>query len=971
MSDWPVLEPLAKRVLLVGWDAADWRVIRPLLAQGKMPNLARMMAEGVSGNMATLQPPLSPMLWTSIATGKRPYKHGIHGFTEPRPDGQGVQSITNLGRTTKAMWNMLHQAGKTSNVIGWWPSHPAEPIRGVMVSNHFQQATAAPDKPWPMRPGLVHPPRLAKALAEFRVHPGELTHEDLGLFVPKGAKIDQKKDHRLRTLAKLIADISSIHGAATALMQLEPWDFTAVYYDGIDHFSHAFMKYHPPQRPDVSAADFEIYSGVVETAYRFHDQMLGALLALAGPETTVILMSDHGFHPDEQRPLSIPVEPAGPAIEHRNFGIFVMCGPGVKRGVEINGLNLLDVCPTVLRLFGLPLGADMDGKVAVTAFERLPKVAHVPSWDAIPGDDGRHPPGRHVDGAEAAEALKQLAELGYIEAPPENAQEAVAEAVREQKFNVAQAYIDGGRAADAVPLLEEVWARWPKEHRFGLLLLHCHESLGQVAERRAALEKLGNNYEQFAREAGEELKQLQEKVEQAKAEAAGTKPVADAVDPREIDEAAAAAGAAQLSPKDRAKWRKLSWLAADRTAMLGSLWAQQALLENDRAAATKWFEQVAAADLKSTAMLDTVGSGFLRLRHYPKAAEIFQRALAIDREDHLAWLGLARAQAGLGEHPQAVDAALTAVELVYQNPRAHQLLGFALLKTGKLEEAEAALRVAVHQAPAFPAAHRLLGRVLKLQGRSEEAARHQGQARQIRALKVLKTPLVEPTPASASAMATVVLPAPVRPRRPLPRGFSGRAEWPGVPEGDLVTVVAGLPRSGTSMMMQMLVAGGFVPLTDGKRVADSDNPHGYLEFEPATRLREDQTWLPQAKGKVVKIVAQLLRHLPKEFHYRIVFMHRDLREVIASQQTMLARLGRQGGQLPPERLSAVLEGQVEQVIVWLRRQSNIRTIHLDYAGATEDPAGCAEKLRAFLGDRLDVEKMVAAVRPELRRQRSK
>lgn len=963
MSNWPELDPLAQKVLLVGWDAADWRVIRPLLAEGKMPHLARMMAEGVSGNMATLQPALSPMLWTSIATGKRPYKHGIHGFTEPRSDGQGVQPISNLGRTAKAMWNILHQAGKTSNVIGWWPSHPAEPIRGVMVSNHFQQATAAPGRPWAMHPGLVHPHRLAKALSEFRVHPSELTDEDLGPFVPLGAKVDQSKDPRLRTLAKLIAEVSSIHGAATALMQLEPWDFTAVYYDGIDHFSHAFMGFHPPRRPNVNEEDFEIYSGVVEAAYRFHDQMLGVLLALAGPETTVIVMSDHGFHPDGQRAVSIPIEPAGPAIEHRSFGIFVMRGPAVKRNVEINGLNVLDVCPTVLRLFGLPMGADMDGKVAVTAFERLPKVDHVPSWDTIPGDAGCHPPGRHVDGAEAAEALKQLAELGYIEAPPENAQDAVAEAVREQKFNLAHAYVDGGRAVEAVPLLREVWARWPKEHRFGLLLLHSLEILGRVAERRAALEKLGENYRVFALEAADELRLMDE---QAAAENHGAQTGGATPEP-----AAAVKGAGEnASPGVRMKRRKLGWLAADRTALLGSLWAQQALLENDRESATRWYEEVAAAELSSVAMLNTVGGGFLRLRQYSRAAEVFERSLAIDGEDHMAWVGLARARAGLGQFEATAEAAMSAAELVYQSPRAHQLLGFALLKSGKLDEAATALRVAVHQAPAFPAAHRLLSRVLELQGHRDEAMKHRSLARQIRSLKVLQVnpPGLKPEPALPEGPA-VALP-PVGTRRPLPRGFSGRAIWPGVAEDDVVTVVAGLPRTGTSMMMQMLAAGGLSPLTDGKRVADSDNPHGYLEFEPATRLRDDQTWLPQAKGKVVKIVAQLLRHLPKGFHYRVVFMHRDLREVIASQQAMLARLGRSGGQLAPERLSTVLEGQVEQVAGWLRRQPNIRVIHLDYATVTADAAGTAARLREFLGDKLQVEKMVTAVRPELRRQRS-
>jgi len=128
-----------RRVLLVGWDAADWKVARPLMAAGEMPNLARLVAGGASGNLATLSPPLSPLPWTSIATGKRPTKHGIHGFSEPLPDGSGVRPITTLGRKTKAVWNILNQNALRPSVVGWWPSHPAEPIRGVMVSNHFHE----------------------------------------------------------------------------------------------------------------------------------------------------------------------------------------------------------------------------------------------------------------------------------------------------------------------------------------------------------------------------------------------------------------------------------------------------------------------------------------------------------------------------------------------------------------------------------------------------------------------------------------------------------------------------------------------------------------------------------------------------------------------------------------------------------------------------------------------------------------
>lgn len=137
----------ARRVLLVGWDAADWRVIDPLLDAGRMPALESVVDQGVIGNLATIRPVLSPMLWTSIATGMRAYKHGIHGFTEPRPDGKGVTPVTNLSRKVKAVWNILQQNGLRSNVVGWWPSHPVEPIDGVMVTNHFQQALGPLNEP--------------------------------------------------------------------------------------------------------------------------------------------------------------------------------------------------------------------------------------------------------------------------------------------------------------------------------------------------------------------------------------------------------------------------------------------------------------------------------------------------------------------------------------------------------------------------------------------------------------------------------------------------------------------------------------------------------------------------------------------------------------------------------------------------------------------------------------------------------
>ena len=175
------------RVLLIGWDAADWNVINPLIEKGEMPTLASLIDRGVSGELETLYPALSPMLWTSIATGKRPYKHGIHGFTEPNPHGPGIRPVTNVSRKTKALWNILQQNNRKSVVVGWWPSHPAEPIDGVMVSEHYHLATSVdPDEAWQMPAGVVHPTRLREKLAELRFHPGELSARTHSAVRPQG-----------------------------------------------------------------------------------------------------------------------------------------------------------------------------------------------------------------------------------------------------------------------------------------------------------------------------------------------------------------------------------------------------------------------------------------------------------------------------------------------------------------------------------------------------------------------------------------------------------------------------------------------------------------------------------------------------------------------------------------------------------------------------------------------------------------
>ena len=171
------------------------------------------------------------------------------------------------------------------------------------------------------------------------------------------------------------------------------------------------------------------------------------------------------------------------------------------------------------------------------------------------------------------------------------------------------------------------------------------------------------------------------------------------------------------------------------------------------------------------------------------------------------------------------------------------------------------------------------------------------------------------------------------------------------------------------MMMQALHKGGMEPYTDSNREADSDNPRGYYEHEKATQLAKDRSWMPEARGKVVKIVAQLLSQLPKDEHYRIIFMDRDLREVIQSQNIMLERLDRKGGKLTDAKMMTTLDRQVHAIENFMASHDNIDVLFVDYADALGDPKGTSKRIHQFLGGELDESGMASAIDPSLRRQK--
>ena len=184
-----------------------------------------------------------------------------------------------------------------------------------------------------------------------------------------------------------------------------------------------------------------------------------------------------------------------------------------------------------------------------------------------------------------------------------------------------------------------------------------------------------------------------------------------------------------------------------------------------------------------------------------------------------------------------------------------------------------------------------------------------------------------------------------------------------------LTIVSGLPRSGTSLMMQMLEAGGLPALTDGVRAADVDNPKGYYEFEPVKKTKEDPSWVSQGVGKVVKMVHRLLRDLPPGFEYRVVFLRRDLEEVVTSQDIMLQRRDESSGSISRERLKKVYTGQISTVQEHMHTHADsFKFIEVDYNEIVTDPGPWVRKISLFLDD-LDTELMLQTVDPALYRNR--
>jgi tetratricopeptide (TPR) repeat protein len=475
----------AQRLLIIGWDAADWLILDRLLAAGKMPVLRGVIEAGCRADLGTLEPKLSPLLWSSIATGKTADKHGILNFVEPRPEGGGLRVSTSTSRRTKALWNILSQSGLETRVVGWYASHPAEPIRGSVVTNLLQEGEPAqPGDAWPLVAGTVHPPVLADAVAAARQRARAFPHDLLRALLPKVDEVGSG-DPRVQSLVKLMSYAASIEAAALASLRAGPWDAAMVFFDAIDTVGHHFMQFVAPRMAHVSERDQRHFGGVMDRVYEWHDAALGRLLAAAGKGVTVVVLSDHGFHSDHLRPNLSEVPPERrmelEASWHRPKGVLVMSGPGVRSGAEVASPTILDVAPTALALLGLPAGEDFDGRVLAEAIA-CNAPARIASWDAVEGDAGLHPADLRMDPFEAADALQQLVDLGYMAALPEDEQAQVDLVRRESLFNLGVALLSRRRPHEAIPQFEQLVARRPAEQRYAVCLAQSLLAAGRFRD---------------------------------------------------------------------------------------------------------------------------------------------------------------------------------------------------------------------------------------------------------------------------------------------------------------------------------------------------------------------------------------------------------------------------------------------------------------------------------------------------------
>lgn len=393
--------PSTRHVILVGLDAADWLAIDPLVASGRLPTFSRLRALGRTGVLVSTPPLISPMIWTTIATGLEPENHGITDFMVDLPGGRQAP-VGSSQRLAPAIWNLFSTAGRRVGIVGWWATWPAEQVRGTIVSDALAPQLSRQARR--IDAGLVSPPAAMDRLAPTVVRADALTRDELATY---GAALDGEPD-RLRTLAGIVAATRTYGRIAEDLARTERPDLLAVYLDVIDSVSHVFVRVRGGRQ-------------AIDRAYEDADAVLGQLARASAPDSLVFVCSDHGFYPPTAAITEDPANLSGPATAwHRPYGIVGVATAGALASGESSAtfaradvglITPLDIAPTLLHAAGVAVSSEMPGRI-VTAL--LPaEIAARPPVRAVapkfvpPSTDG-------LVRADADDMRQRLQALGYI-----------------------------------------------------------------------------------------------------------------------------------------------------------------------------------------------------------------------------------------------------------------------------------------------------------------------------------------------------------------------------------------------------------------------------------------------------------------------------------------------------------------------------------------------------------------------------
>jgi predicted AlkP superfamily phosphohydrolase/phosphomutase len=438
----PPLENQQKspKVLVIGFDGATWTSLKQALNRGLMPNLSSVIRSGVHGPLKTIRPTLTPVIWTSIATGKSPDKHGITGLLVK--DGAGrMRPISSTQRRVKALWQIFSEESRDVCVVRWPVSWPAEEVNGTLISEYGFQTN---------REKRTFPSTLAPLVdrnkKDFRLNDIKTL---TGISLKKYNLLEPSWQWKLMVLLREYNLDILYKDVAKELLQEKQADFTAVYFYSMDALGHSFYKF---VESEPNTGEFPDFSNIIPDWCWLYDRFLGELLEFVDSSTYILICSDHGMEraidpqkflvraendpprpgeaPEEERlkpgppfdtdPFSLPLQYTLPSGQHVNApdGIFVMSGPGIDRNKTVESISVLDIASTILYAMGLPSAKDFDGKIQLNLFNKEFVATHPPDYIDTYEDDALRSksPSEVLNATEQDDALllNRLKALGYI-----------------------------------------------------------------------------------------------------------------------------------------------------------------------------------------------------------------------------------------------------------------------------------------------------------------------------------------------------------------------------------------------------------------------------------------------------------------------------------------------------------------------------------------------------------------------------